>query len=112
MNRITPEIALKAYLDQDMIPIREEWCEIRDGRKCGCGLTAVYASRVENGFADVEQAEHPTSLLREGLELSGSYIRGFIAGFDGEDLSTIDGYEDGRAAWEAVKHLAAAESAS
>jgi hypothetical protein len=110
MNRITPEMVLRAYEEQEMIPIQDEWTDMQEGMKCGCALAAVFTSQVDEGFEMIGRTHDVENLMVGELKLDPFYIRGFIYGFDGSGEcpihASIEGYDDGRKAWEAVKHLA------
>jgi len=117
-KRITPEEVLAAYKATGLRPEQAEWAiEYEGGSRCACGLGAIFSSKVENGFQTLYGSLYSESdLIGDELGLSPSYIYGFTYGFDGQPSPPITqpnereeserGYRDGRAAWEAVKHLA------
>lgn len=107
-NRITPEMVLEAYKVTGLKPIRDEWVNKIDGKECGCGLTAIFCAQVDDGFSELSGAGlWADDTIGRALNLDQRYVHGFTAGFDGgAKLDYGEAYEDGRAAWEAVKHLA------
>ncbi|ALS22125.1 hypothetical protein [Paenibacillus naphthalenovorans] len=104
MNRITPEMVLKAYQKTGLKPIRGEY--FSDG--CACGMGAIYKLHGGNIISGIEVDKYTMNLT------SINYMEGFYTGFDGKEDLTEEtafnkeewmGYVDGKAAWEAVKHL-------
>lgn len=108
INRITADRVLAAFETTGLIPMQEEWLDTTAGRNCACGLMAVYAARFGLGSLD-----DYVEAIKEGFELEHDYVNGFTVGFDGRPDKLLvrasgafkQGYEDGKAAWEAVKHL-------
>lgn len=121
MNRITPEQVLKAYEQRGLKPMQDQWYEKAGQDRCGCALTAVILSQHPE-LEDLEEEEslneHIDSCHGALLDsLDNDYISGFIGGFDQGKIPTInarpvylDGHNDGKAVWEAVKHLANQET--
>lgn len=120
VKRITPDEVLEAYEETGLLPEQCEWAfEHEDGSRCACGLGAIYSNRVEEGFETLgNTAASEFDLIEDVLGLSRPYMYGFISGFDKTDIpfpirendreEAERGHSDGRAAWEAVKHLAKA----
>lgn len=122
IKRITPDQVKAAYEMTGLRPVQCEWLDTAAGRNCACGLSAVYAERFNidsleeaHGFYDDDGI---SETIEVGLELDRNYISGFVAGFDAGDIDNTSnlftdifklGFEDGVAAWEAVKHLAIKE---
>ncbi|WP_010271408.1 hypothetical protein [Paenibacillus senegalensis] len=112
INRIAPEQVKEAYEKTGLKPMQNGWFEI--STKCACGLSAVLAA--EKGIEWLESQfrlrRSRSYIASERLNLLPSYVTGFTSGFDGgvffhsEGGTSALGYEDGKAAWEAVKHLA------
>ncbi len=99
--RITPEAALAAYQQTGLRPMQAVYCT----RNCACALGALHVAASNPAYASVRAPAN--KIYGEG------YVGGFMEGFDGaEDLGgyTSDrerqGYEDGKAVWAAVQHLA------
>ena len=116
-KRITPEEVLAAYEATGLKPVQESWTDMVNGQRCGCGLTAVAMSKrkgldFSDFFSNLGDLDAEDRMLAHELGLPLDYVWGFAAGFDGNSPFGIDyadwrlGYKDGRAAWEAVKHLA------
>ena len=102
MDRITPEQVIEAYRKIDYSPARESW--LNEERKSCCGLTAV---ALANGLTPPKDGFLSGGIVAEHLGLSYSgYTVAFADGFDGlskDEFHDPAGYEDGQAAWEAVK---------
>lgn len=117
MKQIAPDEVLKALIENSLVPIQESYAEIKAGKECVCGLSAlVIGNGVKFGFVcgitDQETFVLET-LKNEGFEFN--YLSGFMLGFDGNGLAFnteafLLGKHDGQAAWEAVKHMALPES--
>lgn len=102
MNRIIPEQVEEAYKKTRLKPRQGYWINDR----CACGLGVVYAKKTG---ARSFSAGLPGKIRRR-FGLSLNYLEGFIVGFDGERDYSVDkefkqGFEDGKAAWNRVKHL-------
>lgn len=115
INRITPDQVKAAYESTGLKPEQCIWIDTSTGRNCACGLSAVYAARFD--AKDLVYDGSIFDVIADGLCLQDSYVSGFVAGFDhggAADSANLTpevfklGYEDGVAAWEAVKHLAGA----
>lgn len=104
MNRITPEIALEAYENTGLRPKKEMFFDNESYPVCACAIGAVFV--FSGNIADELGAEMSAKTL-----YGWGYTVGFQKGFDGWTEETITenevtGFIDGRATWEAVKHLA------
>lgn len=105
MKRITPDQVIEAYQLTGWKPIQDDWIDKVNGQICGCGLAVLIgdAEKVRNFDSDIEYR------VADELGLSVEYVTGFVQGFDGGVMLNYftgehkAGYEDGRAAWEAVK---------
>jgi len=117
-KRITPEEVLAAYAETGLKPKQCEWAwEDINGVRGACGLGAIYSNQFENGFVElINPTISEFDLVGDSLGLSQAYVNGFVYGFDGhlslpeipseKREETERGFADGKAAWEAVKHLA------
>lgn len=101
LKRITPEETLADYEKANLKPAQGSWFP-EDG--CACGLGAKF---IAAGFKreDISFSRYIDEMY--GIE----YRVGFAHGFDGDSMQgsnsrRIEGYDDGQACWEAVKHLA------
>lgn len=116
--RITPAEILEAYEKTGFIPKQGSWLEEIDGpNNCACGLTAMVYT-VDPTIPASYWGRRGFWLCEQYLELDRWYAEGFIDGFDSEtdpdweidwDPAYLRGLEDGKAAWLAVRHLAAGE---
>ena len=110
-KRITPDQVVEAYLATGLVPIRDGWTDRIGDRRCGCGLTAVATQISEANYDRISNAIMEEYVIADLLDLSPKYVGGFADGFDGGKRDPYEsedwqlGYEDGRSAWEAVKHL-------
>lgn len=118
MNRITPEQVVAAYQATGLTPLQSSYAgRDAEGHVCAaCGLTAMAAAE---GVAIDELIMHflPGIHIRRELYKKFGYTEEYLVGFaDGFDQSPVlrvfddgepyhDGYEDGKAAWAAVKRL-------
>jgi hypothetical protein len=102
MKRITPEEVLDAYAKTGLKPHRGVWLWKECGKRCGCGLGAMY---VANG------GDPPKVWSQEVIKTLGisiDYLNGFTCGFDDESPDyepggeEEQGYTDGLAAAAAV----------
>lgn len=118
INRITPDQVKAAYESTGLKPEQCIWIDTSAGRNCACGLSTVYVSKFDQETLETKVSTadgYFPVVIGHGLELDYHYVDGFTCGFDGAS-SLLDrvherfkqGYEDGVAAWEAVKHLAGA----
>jgi len=104
MKRITVEMVKEAYAKTGLMPHRGDYFFQYDEGRCACGIGALTVA-AGYPFGNGEAA----GKFEEGFELR--YVSGFTNGFDGEranlfnrdDETYMQGHEDGRAAWEAVK---------
>lgn len=112
-NRIAPQDVRKAYKRTGLKPKRGRWLDKRNN--CACALGAMIADKK----VEIQETQHPyngktvrwTDTVRRGFGLSWSYINYFWRGFDGWGkeswpIANHSAYQDGKAAWEAVKDLA------
>lgn len=114
IKRITPSEVVEAYAKTGLGVCRGGY--YRNDGACACGLGAYAAA-----FLGVKPAaRYDDGIVSEPMRSAGflnSYRRGFAAGFDGNiylphpsDGDSMPpsrlGYEDGLAAWEAVKEAA------
>lgn len=93
--RIPAQAVREGYLRQGMKPEQYD--------PCACGLAAILGPDWSGGWCDDSRPDVPAAV--------GSYVSGFMAGFDGHDpthhLGALRaGIIDGAAAWLAVKDLA------
>ncbi len=105
-GRITPREVLEAYEETGLRPCNG-W---GDGKKTGCGLTAmVGGATMPAAAAGVEMTMAASNLLSERMPQLGGvdrseYETGFIRGFDGDrlhpfrDLIFRKGHRDGKSA--------------
>lgn len=107
MKRVTPEQVIDAYRRTGWEPVQDEWFDKIDGKVCGCALTAMIGS--ENRLREImSMPGELEELIAAELGLSEDYVIGFVQGFDeraffgGGDVARI-GWQDGKAAWEAVR---------
>lgn len=106
MNRITPEEVLAAYEKTGLKPGRFLYKD--NYLKCGCPVTAL-AESIGCTYEPSDEGLFLARFARE-RELNISYLNGFINGVDSTNHPTtsekkefIDGFEDGRLVWEAVR---------
>lgn len=114
--RLAPERVVEAYQKCGMKPRKGlYYLRNQDGTECCCGLTAV-ALAGGNFYSDLD--ELTTIDLSEHLGLDMHYACGFTIGFDtdGEFDSdphygpkTLEGVEDGKAAWTALVNAGLAQ---
>lgn len=120
MNRILPDMVLAAYEKTGLKPVQEGWTDVNDNYEpCACGLSVSYIvgdkeqrfGEMHNSYNTVE--ESIIEFISNKLTLDIPYAEGFVDGFDGSSLDDevnmpnyTQGYEDGKACWLAVKHLA------
>jgi hypothetical protein len=102
MKRITPQEVLEAYEKTGLKPMQGDYYP-QEG--CACGMGAIATS---NGYIDTGLEPFYSKLFRK---YGTKYHDGFTHGFDGGTVvmnneNFIKGHTDGKAAWEAVKHLA------
>lgn len=115
MTRITPDQVLEAFERTGFTPSKEVWfVDIESKRADAIGILAMIKLNhnyegLKWSFFRIGEYETLSQVLGTGLV----YMRGFIRGFEGGFLSHQfygsdrykSGYNDGKAAWEAVKHL-------
>lgn len=106
MKRITVEMLLEAFQKTGLTPMQGDYFP---SPGCACGLGVIYYQ-----FSGVANDEGVENYLDN--EYDGNYKRGFAEGFDNRPNRLTRnseewciGYEDGQAAWDAVKHLATVE---
>lgn len=109
MNRILPDRVVDAYKTTGLLPAQEEWAMTKNGKRCGCGLTACLVAAgdsFEQICSDLEMEER----AQVKLCLTLAYTEGFITGFDDNRLPPdkttpehMAGFEDGQVSLEAVK---------
>lgn len=99
MKRITPQEVLEAFEKTGLKPMQGDYYPFAG---CACALGAIASSQGIEG-----------SLYHQFSIIYGDYQDAFTDGFDGRrkplgGLCESDelAYQDGLAAWEAVKHLA------
>lgn len=104
-KRITREEILAAFHETKYKPMRHDMFPAAGG---ACGLGALFVSQTKTYTSSKNATEFLESIY--GM----SYIHDFARGFDGvlvrNGHSNETAYQDGQAAWEAVKHLAQEES--
>ena len=111
MRRITPEEVLKAYEKTGLKPMQGDYFS-KDGCACGLGAIAKKQGLIEyTAIGSVCCYGTSINLISVYGE---SYHNGFANGFDDLGSDDLDRdlaqcFEDGMAAWEAVKHLALPE---
>lgn len=99
MKRITQDQVVEAYRRTGWRPIQEAFYGRINGQHCGCGLGVMAGEDLGEDISDYAEA----------LGLDHDYASGFTYGFDGNTLygapgtPRMLGWQDGRAAWEAVK---------
>jgi hypothetical protein len=102
-TRITPEMVIEAYMKTGLKPAKNLFVE--DGCACAIGALFTAAGQDSDNAYDHEIVDWAKEQTK-----SNDYPYGFMAGFDGGLFKTSNeesnrGIEDGKAAWEAVKHL-------
>lgn len=113
INRITADKVLAAFETTGLIPMQDEYAGTLGNKRCACGLSAVYIAKRGYDSFETLGSIRADDILSEELDLNGFYFNGFIYGFDGHSCSAemgelfVAGWEDGKASWEAVKHLSA-----
>jgi hypothetical protein len=112
-NRVTPEQVLAAYEATGLVAVRARYTDVTDdGKLCACGLSAVYIHQSGDEGYNTLRYGSEDDLITGKLNVTQKYLNSFIDGFDGMTKSSPadpQAYEDGKAAWEAVKHLAVSE---
>ncbi|WP_308636121.1 hypothetical protein [Paenibacillus silvisoli] len=103
MKRITVEMVKEAYSRTGLKPHQGDFYYLDGLTQCACGLGVLYTA--EKGIKD-RWCANRSAINKFGEE----YATGFVNGFDQEGSKSNEetyliGYEDGRAAWEAVKEL-------
>lgn len=126
-KRIKPEQVLAAFEKTGLKPVQGQYFNGHIGDACACGLGAIYAADLMNKGKSVETlfdeitsdngGDDINELVWDFFESSHSfkYQNGFVNGFDEEDPTVMpnerryedykNGFEDGKAAYQAVKHL-------
>lgn len=106
MKRLTVQEVLEAYKETGLQPEQDDYFP-HHGTACALGAVA----RHRDGCEDVDgfQADFLVSTIYGSI-----YVQHFSNGFDGLSCSAVTdeqlaAYQDGQAAWEAVKHLAEEE---
>lgn len=130
MKRLKPEEIRQAFLSTGLVPERGAY--FNQDNTCACGLGALFAQhyslqpdtiaqKIEDEMPIMtEDLDDPTdetviiNALKEELDLTNLYTHGFVYGFDAKEpliffpskhAEILMGYEDGLAAWNAVKDL-------
>jgi hypothetical protein len=105
VNRITPEMVIEAYRKTGLNPVRGDYFPITG---YACALGALY---VAEGKYRSDRNLHLNSTfcsLHSQYVYGSEYCVGFVNAFDGEEIlwpendEYVAGYEDGRAAWNAI----------
>jgi hypothetical protein len=103
-NKITPEMGKEAYEKSGLCPMQGDYFPAPG---CACALGAI--ARMKAGV-DITEGR-AGNILQIYFGLPFSYITNFADGFDGNPKyldADQEAYDDGKAVWEAVKHLVAA----
>lgn len=104
MERVTPEQVVAAYRATNIKPQRQEYYS--KDRNCGCPLTALAAQ------AGIDPSVPDAVANWADDEYGYTYSRAFVCGVDEPDDDDYrrtlkgleaDGFDDGKAAWEAVR---------
>lgn len=119
MRRITPEEVVEAYRKTGAKPCPNVYLVFTDNECLACGLGAVLlAEREQEAIAAVREGGGSLPMIWDMV--GAAYEEGFSGGFDprpfpapeGPGERIQQGYEDGRAAWEAVVAAGLVEGAA
>jgi hypothetical protein len=113
MNRANIQNIDKVFEEIGFVPCQNAWLKTYEAKNQCCGLSALMIKddiEFPGKIYGISSFKVVAEIVQDKFNFTSEYIIGFVHGFDNytylnENEEYNTGYDDGKTAWNKVKHL-------